>query len=233
MLKNGFIQGKNKYFSDLLVLAKYLFYLGKDHEQVEKEILLFCNKHIAYFNSEMYYKAIDKMLKMAKESGIRHNTEICITQAELDKIQTVTNLNQQKILFVMLVTYKVKNCKSFKISRRELFKLSSVSGKYEATLNMLQQLTQLKLIGINTNGYRWVTFANDESEPVITITNFDDFILEYMKYLGEPIGNCQVCGKLIELTGNKKLYCGECWGDLRREQVRQNVNNYRNRNVIK
>ena len=45
--------------------------------------------------------------------------------------------------------------------------------------------------------------------------------------------HCQECGKLIEKTNNKKLYCTECAANKERERKRNNAYKYRKLKVAK
>ena len=65
----------------------------------------------------------------------------------------------------------------------------------------------------NTNLSRRVTFINNESEPVLLISDFRELGYAYLRYCGENIIECGQCGILIRGTANhSRRYCNECNG---------------------
>jgi tRNA(Ile2) C34 agmatinyltransferase TiaS len=77
-------------------------------------------------------------------------------------------------------------------------------------------------------GKRSVLFAEKKGNCVLTIKNFDDFILEFHKFIGENIINCNICEKPTKPTGKNQKMCGECWKEYRRAYKTEKQREYRN-----
>jgi hypothetical protein len=63
--------------------------------------------------------------------------------------------------------------------------------------------------------------------------SFGDVILENIKYNLDGTKQCEMCGKRIEITSNKKKYCDKCSKDIWKNQVKINMRKYRNKKRYK
>lgn len=222
MLKKGFLtQNKNVY--ELIILSKYLLHLGKNTEQIKQDIINFCEKYMSYYNKDSWGKTIESVIDKSKKYPLIHDKEILITQNELSKINSINNINKEKIVFVLLVIYKFYGYKKFRINREEMFRLAQVKVNYNAKIKILKELTKNNFINIDDNGRRSISFAEKEDIYIIIINNFNDFILEYLKWKGESIKYCKVCGKPIKLVipNSKAKYCNDCAKDIQFNQKKE------------
>lgn len=214
---------KHKNVYELNILSKYFFHKGKTEEEVKYEVVKFCKKYDKHFNIEEWFKIINKTIKIAKHGQFITGKVVYITENELSYISKLEKLNEQKIAFTLLTLYKFYDYKKFEVSLEDLFKLCKLNLNSKSKLSLLQSLTSKGLIDINMGGKRWVTFAEKQGNTLIEIKNFDDFIYEYHKYLGEKsISNCELCKKAIKLTSNRKKYCHNCRKEKERTQWREN-----------
>lgn len=228
LIEKGF-QTKHKNVYELHVLAKYYFYIGVNIDKVKENLINFCEKHIEFFNMDEWYKIINKTVQSAQKGHFVTGKVVSITNKELEAIQKLEKLNEQKVAFVMLVLYKFHDCRKFEISIEELYRLAKLNLNSKTKLAILHSLTKQDYIDISMGGKRWVKFANEKGLPEITIINFDDFIYEYLRYIGEKgYGKCVECEKAIKLTNNRKKYCKDCWKDKQRELWRENKRKHRN-----
>lgn len=92
-----------------------------------------------------------------------------------------------------------------------------------------------------TNKYIY-EFANEDNSYIkFFCDSLEGYMLNYQK---EDAGlyvpssrqhkqykRCKECGKLIEKTNNRQMYCSECAINVNREKTRINMNNLRNSNV--
>lgn len=217
MLKKGFMTNhKNVY--ELLILSKYYYAEGLQHDEVKSKVVEFCEKQVDFFSIEEWYKIINKTVDIAKKSKFTTGVKVEIKKNELDIIQQLEKLNEQKLAFVMLVLYKFYGCRKFEVSIEDLYRLCKLNINSKSKLELLQSLTSKELIDINMGSKRWVKFAEKDGETIIHISDFDDFIFEYLKYIGEgKYGNCEACGKIIKYYNTKK-YCKECSKQRKKEQ---------------
>jgi predicted DNA-binding transcriptional regulator len=223
MLRQGYLtRHKNVY--ELYILSKYYFHQGLTKEDVKCKIVEFCKAHDKHFTLDEWYKIINKTVNFASKNKLITGKEVTITQKELDTIKKLDNLNEQKVAFVMLVLYKFYDYKKFEVKIEDLYRLCKLNLNSKTKLEILHSLTSKGLIDIAMGGKRWVKFADKKGTPVIVIKNFDDFIYEYLRHIGEKIGVCskENCGKLFKITGKNHKMCRECWKEHRKEQNREN-----------
>lgn len=218
MLRNGF-KTKNKIVYELNILTKYLYSKFENDSVVKGKLIEFCKKNIDHFNNDEWYNIINKTLSFAKKSKLITSKEVHITQKELSIITNIEDVREQKVAFVLLVLYKFYNYKKFEVVIEDLYRLCKMNINSKTKLKLLQSLTSKNLIDITMGGKRWVKFSDQDGETVITIKDFDDFIYEHMKYIGEEgFSGCEVCDKAIKLTNNKKKYCRSCALSKKNEQ---------------
>lgn len=212
MIKKGF-QTKHKNVYELSLLAKYYFSLGLDEVKVKEKIIAFCKKFVEQFNSDEWYKIINKTVSIAKKGKLITGRTVEISESELNKIKQLNSLNEQKVAFTMLVLYKFYDCKKFEVSIEDLYRLCKLNLNSQTKLKILQSLTSQGYIDITMGGKRWAKFSEkgNLNNSVIEIKDFDNFIYEYLRYIGETgyIG-CEVCNKAIKTTSSTKKYCTTC-----------------------
>ena len=71
-----------------------------------------------------------------------------------------------------------------------------------------------------------VLFVDEESEPVLRVTDFRNLGYQYLKYHGEPYFECQNCGITVKsenATGRKQKYCKECAVEIHMKQTVNSV----------
>lgn len=238
-IETGYIDYK-KPTNTIRVLIKYYYSIGMNKVQIRDEIESFMRKNYLDFNSAKWQDILDRMVKTyAKEKyNMIKIDSISITQKELDKIAELNNLKLEKLAFVLLVYAKILN----KINPNNnnwvnkdsniIFKnakLKDTGKQQKLILKRLVDLNYIRVSRIVDGTSVRVEFVCDDDEVGLVITNFENFILEYMRLKGVKVDYCQECGKAIEQTNNKVKYCKECFQEVRREQVRINVQNHRKR----
>lgn len=234
LLRKGF-KTKNKNVYELNILCKYFFYEGLLGEnEVKKKLIKFCEKYVEYFDIDEWYKIINNTIRSAKRGTLKTGKEVNITQKELDTILTIEGLREQKVAFTLLVLYKFYECNKFNVVIEDIYRLSEVTTINRKTkLQILYKLTQAKLIDIDMRGRRWVKFTCDHSDNVISIRNFDNFIWEYLKFVGQgKFKRCMECRVIIKDTNGNKKYCQLCQRKVLNKQVRTNMKKYRGKNML-
>jgi len=223
MIKKGF-HTKNKNVYELHILAKYYFYIGKEKEVVKDLLIKFCEKHIEYFNIDEWYGVINRTISVANKGHLVTGKSVDITKNELETIQQLEDIREQKLAFTMMVLYKFYDCKRFKVTIKDLFELSDVTTiNTDTKLKLLHSLTFKGLIDIDMRGRRWVKFSNENNKVEIKINNFEQFIYEYYLYTGfKDFTNCIICNKAIKKSINCiKKYCNKCSEEERRKRQKK------------
>lgn len=220
-------------------LVKYYYGIGMDKIQIKKEIQHFLSQNYPYFNIVKWQKMIDNFVNKYANSESKLITveNIKITKNELNIISGVNNLKQEKILFVLLVYAKIhnqlnKNNNNWTNSEdKDIFSDAKLTVKIKDQRLTLHKLFQTGLISfakkVNSTNI-CVNFIDEDSEEVIVLNDFRNFIYEYLKWKGEKIGYCSECGDRFRITSNRKEYCNTCWNKINKEQIKIRVKKYRN-----
>lgn len=160
--------------------------------------------------------------------------EILITRSELDVIDAIDNHealtgldkstinNIKRLSFTMLCLAKLGTAKNEKSNgwvntkTRDLLRLARINCSQKNGSFLISHMNAAGLLEFakkNTNLSRRVTFIDNESEPVLFISDFRELGYAYLKYCGENIIECGQCGVLIRGTANhSRRYCNECNG---------------------
>ena len=169
---------------------------------------------------------------MNEESPYNELDYVYISKKELDLI---TNNNYphswKKILYSMLVAYKVKNA-IFQVNNHRVdAEMSIIMKDAHATLNaekreeMLAKFEEDGLIEMPNGGkqskYFYLNYIDDEPEEIgIIVEDFDDFYLYFEQYVkGGRLINCSECGKLVLDKKNSNMsrrkYCDKCAKEIK------------------
>lgn len=232
---------------DLNILSKYWDYLGYSPSAIRLNLESFCLENDKNFNVIQNYKFIHKALAHAKSNIIRFPTPIAVSKNELAIIDSLSNYNHSKFLFAMLVSARFfklhPSRKSSKVSKYDHMLYSNSDIKSIAELaevrmtkrewkDIKHEFTKAGLISPTIMGSScWaIGFENRNSEAGIVINDYSNIIVYYQDYIGEVIINCDVCGIRMARKSNRHKMCRKCWEKIRKEKVRKNVFNFRERN---
>ncbi len=231
--------------TDVFLYAKYLRYkkivdagmsydditvdeMTKMDNQIEKELIAFCERSCSYFNYTVKFNDIDMAVDSSRRFKLKLPLPTPITQSEWDAIMTIDNDNYRRMLFIMLVDAKYHRLHSVSIenpgeltedtvfychmTKGEIFKAGKC--KFESAEEKdfsLGCLYDAGLFDITNNKFcTWyVKFVDISRDNVIDyVTDYNHLNLYYDKFMGEKIGNCKICGRLFK-QGKTKLsdYC--------------------------
>lgn len=231
--------------SDVLLYAKYLRYkkiidAGKSYDdvtlddmialdnQIEKELIAFCNKYYTDYNYIVRFQDIDTAVDRSRYYKLKLPLPTPITQSEWDAICQIDNDNYRRMLFVMLVDAKYNRLHStaventFEVNEDTLFYCRMCKSdiykagkcKFENAEEKLFSLGcfyEHGLFDITNNKYRswFLKFVDISSNNIIEyITDYDHINLHYDKISGVKIGTCKMCGKLFKQNKNGTgVYC--------------------------
>ena len=172
---------------------------------------------------------------------------INLYEEEMRKISELED-KVQELAFAFLVVNKYQGYKWTYECNSEIYKIchwdKKGNGKNQSTKDsLIHKLVDNGIIRFycNTNSaYRynksWIAktsftvlinednFAEKEHSKLWkTITNYDDVLLYWRLYKGDPtVGLCEKCGTPIEKTSNSKKYCSNCALNNIRESKKRN-----------
>lgn len=231
-IENNYLDIK-KPTQTLKIIIKYYYSLGMDKEQIRNQIENFMVKNYKDFNSSNWQNILDKLVKVYASDKFKlvNVNKVNVTIDELNKIKELDNLKLEKLAFVILVYAKILNQINadnnnwVKKSKNLLAKEALIKDTGKTQKILFKKLNELGYIEyakkINNTSVR-VIYVNEKSEVIIKLTDFRDFVLEYLKWKGENISYCIECGKPIQVTNNKIKYCKECAKDINIKKTIEN-----------
>ena len=95
---------------------------------------------------------------------------------------------------------------------------------------MIHILRELGLVGssvmVSSTNIK-VNFADIDSPVVLTVSDFRNFVYEYLKWKGENIIKCDECDILFYPSNNKNKYCKSCYNELHKQWQRESMKKLR------
>ena len=220
----------------LVVLSKYYFSLGLSKEEVYDKLNEYYKSTDIGYNETVSYEFITSLINRIYSSG-RFNIvdvdKIVISVNEWNRIISLNDKGAEKLAFVMLVYQKVneiKNPKSNGWINEERTHLLRESGFTQLTKDNKLNFHKLYKCGyigkrnaVDATGYL-INYGdiNVESDPKITITNFEKIITYYDEHRnGNKYKECERCGKRFKVakTGKPPKYCTKCAKTVKSEKT--------------
>lgn len=227
VLNNGTIDKKPK--KTLAILIRYYLSEGLSAEETETKINNFMTSYYKNYNPALWYKEIGKMINQGKiylknreDKGrqlLVNINSVHITLNELNKIKQLKSIRLEKLAFALLVYGKIGNQINenmnywTNVESKDLFSDARMTDGKIVQDKLLHQLVELKYIEkskkVDSTSLK-ILFADDSDEIAITISNFDGFIYEYLKWKGENVIACCSCSSLMIAKSNRQKYCLKC-----------------------
>lgn len=231
-LKDGYIDTK-KPSSTIKLLIKHFYNIGQDKDQVRDSIETFLKKNLKGFNEVKWQTLLDNMVRDLQKSNneLFVLKDIKISGNELNKIRSIGNLRLEKLAFVLLVYAKIYNQMNKNKSNWVNSELKDVYSDTKMAVSSTEQgkmIYKLKELGLVDISKR-VDCTNikvlfiDDGEVEIELDDFRDFVLVYLKWIGEKIIDCEDCGQLIKpktKNSNIKL-CTKCSHEREKKRKRE------------
>lgn len=228
----------NKTSKTIFPLIKHYLDIGFSKKEVFIEIDSFLSKNYKNYKKDKWEDVLIGWInsQSKKDCTILEIKEISITKSEIEFIHKLNNKVFEKLAFVYLVYSKIYNIKNktdlywVNSSRRDIFEDAKITASVQKQCYMVNDLIALGVIEnsySNTKGSKRVCFASDSDEVVLTITDFRNYVYEYLKWCGEEYIECDSCSILTSLTSNNKKYCQPCWKEKQKEWQRESMRKLR------
>lgn len=217
----------------LVVLSKYYFSLGLSNEEVYDKLNEYYKSTDIGYNETVSYEFITSLINRIYNSerfNIVDVNKVVISVDEWSRIISLNDRGAEKLAFSMLVHQKVneiKNPKSNGWINTERSYLLMDAGFTKQTLEVKLHFHTLykkgyigKRNAVDATGYL-INYRdiNAESDPKITITNFEKIITYYDEHRnGNKYKECELCKKRIKVTNNRIKYCTPCAKKVKREK---------------
>lgn len=214
IIENGFLTNRKLY--EINILSKYYYYLKQSSEEVEKNIILFCEKNITNFSYARYIDKITKIVKNSKKTPISEVSKIDIYKEE---INFILSFNEDRYFNqVLLSLFMMKKIRLFLNQKSYLNYKYSKFSKYcglretKDIYKIIKKLEDYNLVRVCRNSNLEILFDVCSSGDVAF--SIKDFYSPY-KYLKNYLGEkryfeCEHCGKMVQLKSNRQKYCKEC-----------------------
>lgn len=213
----------------LICIAKFQLAQGKNVNETYESLDNFMTQYYPDYNAVQWDKYLTRIITQS-ENWIKSRKEdnkstmieidkIPITHTELQEIKALKSIRLEKLAFVMLVYSKINNL----INESNTYWVNNemkdvYSDSQMAVSKKDQGLLVYKLIqhGYLKSSMRvdstnvQVLFACEIDEVSFHLERFDDFVLEYLRWKGENVKNCSICGRRMLVKSNRMKYCKDC-----------------------
>lgn len=221
------------------LLVKYWNNMGYDKNTILSNLDKFLSSAHKNYNKVKWAHKLNGTVDyhMRNNFDLNNIEQVNITENELNHIRGMDNIVIERLAFSLLVYAKIlnqinpKNNNYVKNRMDEVFKCAKIIGNTDRKYGYLHQIREYGGIDrpLRVNGTSiQVDFIDEDSEVILEITDFREFVLEYLRWRGENIGNCEVCGIRIKIVNNRVKYCDECWKGKQRELWKLASQRYRN-----
>lgn len=207
---------------NIAVLTRYMYQEKYTQKEIYNGIEEFALKVDSEFDINGWYSFIDKCINKAKKRDLLNIDYIPITQKELDTIKAVKNPTRERLVFTLLVIAKFNNLKSetnngwINYPMEVYFKLARVSCKVADRPNMIYDLKEAGLVEVSrkiTHFNIRITFIDDESDPVLKITDMRELGYQYQELgVRSKIKRCKRCGVPYKVKSSmaRSPFCSDC-----------------------
>lgn len=224
MIKAKFVD-VNNITNTIYNLARYNYHvLGLKPKANYNAILKYITTNCPKVQEEGIYADIESCIKSAKKRSFAEIDEICITRSELDKIQSLGDIKQEKAMFVILAAAKHTDALSGHmynaafLTNTEICKLARISIPTEDRDVFMQFAYDKELLHRHVqagSNIKKVTFISyDEADEVVLRLkegDFKDLAYSYLAYLTpHKFKRCFRCKKWIRNKTKGNQLCSEC-----------------------
>lgn len=241
-----------EYFSvkDMTLLSKYFKNKGQSWVDVKNSLIEFCNSQKYISLEDCDKKFLDNGIKNAKKYKIREPKLCVITKKELEEIETLDNFKTERIYFVMIclakyfsetnTAIKQKEYANYRLifwrTTSELFKQARYNDGFFDRNLLIGDIEDLGYIKTEPNKDRTKNFIiintyYPESEPTIFFDNPDKIYKLYKAYKDNKLIRCSECGLSTIKNSNRQSMCEKCWKEKNKEQTKNRVRKFREKNV--
>ena len=208
----------------ITLIAKYYYC---KHDNIDSlSLSLIVKEKLSEINLEGYqeYRYHNKIMSVCDgiingniSDSFREDDYIPIYDSEIDFINTLPNDKQKKLMFTLLSIARYMNCDGW-INKKsskdisEVFKLANVNLTSDKRNELLHELYSNGHIsfGKKVDNLNIKVKLNDSGDIAYKVKDFNNIGNQYIGTFKNGYKQCKRCGKIIKITGNKKMYCDKC-----------------------
>ena len=210
----------------LSIIARYLYTNGYKPSEISQKLEDYIIRIDENASIPKWQKTIDKYVSNASKYSLTEIESIPVTQSELEVIASISGAQLKRLAFTLLCVAKFYNENNAFNNNwvnkpdKEIFRLANIQTTSMKQSLMLNDLYSLGLIGysnlvdnINVN----VKFVDNDSEPILYISDFRNLGYQYLRYIGQgTFTKCKSCGLIMRKSSNRLKYCADCAADIDR-----------------
>lgn len=206
-------------------LARYNhFVIGMNDDENYKSILKYLNHNGQNINEENVYKIIDDCVKKAKKYQFMQVDEVFITKNELDFIENLNDIKQEKVAFVLLASAKyydtVRGTQKHVAYMRnsDICKLARITIPVKDRDVFMQFAYDNGILSRHSRAAsteKKVLFVSQDDNDKIVLrlkeSDFKDLAYTYLAYkTPHKFRKCVVCNRWIRENSKDRRICKDC-----------------------
>lgn len=208
----------------ITLIAKYYYCKYDNIDSLSLSLIV--KEKLSEINLEGYqeYRYHNKIMSVCDgiingniSDSFREDDYIPIYDSEIDFINKLPNDKQKKLMFTLLSIARYMNCDGW-INKKsskdisEVFKLANVNLTSDKRNELLHELYSNGHIsfGKKVDNLNIKVKLNDSGEIAYKVKDFKNIGNQYIGTFKNGYKQCKRCGKIIKITGNKKMYCDKC-----------------------
>lgn len=224
-------------------VAKYYYanqYSKKEVRKLLDTFLTQCDPSVSLVH---WSDTLDRVAKSVDKFPIICLDGICISQKELERIETLGGKQVKRLAFTLLCVAKYWDAVSdsnnhwVNSSDKEIMQMANINTSVKRQSMMFGELRDAGFIRFSKkidNLNVQVLFMED-GETAMYIQDFRNIGYQYLKHYGEPYFDCINCGITVKIQepskGRRQKYCPSCAVELHTKQKVESV--MRRRNALK
>lgn len=212
-------------FATIKDLARYNYFVNNmEIDDNYKSILKYLQNNGENINEENVYKIIDDCVRRAKKYPFKLVDEVCITKSEMEFIQNLGDIKQEKIAFVLLasakyydVTRDTKYCTAY-MKNSDICKLARVVIPVADRNVFMQFAYDLGVLSRHSRAAsteKKVLFVSQDDNDDVVLrlkeSDFNDLAYTYLAYITpHKYRRCVSCGGWMKKDSKDRRICKAC-----------------------
>ena len=182
---------------------------------------------------------ITKNKKYYKEYGeyksLKQLEYIPLYSSEFNFIQSLSNDQEKKFMFTCYILARFYNTTWVNSSYTEIFKLANITKSSKDKALFVGKLLREEKISmsdyVTSLAIKLKEVKQEDDEEVIKVYQMQNLGNLFLSYIKPNYKQCEKCGKLIKIKGNKTMYCNKCLKENTKESWKEASKKYRNNGV--
>lgn len=209
----------NKPYITLNCLAKYYYAEGYRKARIAKLLEEFLTKCDPRANIVKWQNVIEQISRDSGKYPMIEIDSVPITKDELSACRAIKGQQVQRLLFTLIALAKFSHKANpnnqywVNFPDKDIFRLANITTsikRQSLLLNDLMNAGYIKFSKKIDNVSINVCCVSENSEIVVSLTDFRNIGNQYMKLCGMSYIECASCGAVVKKSNNSQKYCPDC-----------------------